>query len=167
MNRAVRFLGRRWASATATLGCADSESAEVQALNRARRWERTPVKYSRNDEFPTPLSAARARKVLADHFREQRFSVKDLPSGLEIRAGSDFIFRFLGFLAPRSIPVGLTVQLERRRGGTTVKARASDRLGRHPSDRKFSGTEEAFHGRLASLLSESRTALGVDERRSA
>jgi hypothetical protein len=149
------------------LGFADSESAEVQALNRAKRWERTPVKYSRNDEFPTPLSSARARKVLAEHFIELRFSVKDLPNGLEIRAGSGFIFRCLGFLAPRSIPIGLTVQLERRRGGTTVKAKASDRLGRYLSDRKFSGTEQALNGKLAALLNESRTALGVDERRSA
>lgn len=149
------------------LGCADAESAEIQAPNRARRWERTPVKYSRNDEFPTPLSAARARKVLADHFRALRFSVKDLPNGLEVRAGSDLVFRLLGFLAPRSIPVGLTVQLVRRSGGTTVKARASDRLGRYLSDRKFSGTEEALDGKLVALLNESRTALGVDERRSA
>lgn len=125
------------------------------------------MKYSRNDEFPTPLSAARARKVLADHFTELRFSVKDLPNGLEIRAGSGFIFRLLGFLAPRSIPVGLTVQLEKRCGGTTVKARASDRLGRYLSDRKFSGTVVALDGRLAALLNESRTALGVDERQSA
>jgi hypothetical protein len=122
------------------------------------------VKYSRNDEFPTPLSAARARKVLADHFRELRFRVKDLPNGLEVRAGSDLIFRFLGFLAPRSIPVGLTVKLEGRSGGTTVKAKASDRLGRYLSDRKFSGTEEALDGKLAALLNESRTALGADER---
>ena len=120
---------------------------------------------SRNDEFPTPLSAARARKMLADHFRVLRFSVKDLPNGLEVRAGSDFIFRILGFLAPRSIPVGLTVQLEKRTGGTIVKARASDRLGRHLSDRMFSGTDKALDGKLAALLNESRTALGVDESR--
>ena len=125
---------------------------------------RSPVKHSRNDEFPTPLSAARARRVLADHFRALRFSVKDLPDGLEVRAGSDFIFRLLGFLAPRSLPVGLTVQLEERTGGTIVTASASDRLGRYPSDRMFFGTEEALDGKLAALLKESRTALGVDER---
>ncbi|SDK91840.1 hypothetical protein [Arthrobacter sp. ok362] len=122
------------------------------------------MKYSRNDEFPAPLSTARARKVLANHFRALRFSVKDLPDGLEVRAGSDFVFRLLGFLAPRSLPVELTVQLEELGGGTIVKARASDRLGWYMSDRMFFGTEKALDGKLAALLKESRMALGVDER---
>ena len=88
-----------------------------------------------------------AQDTLSEHFKSMRFRTSETPEGLEVKAGSDAMFRLLGFLGTNSIPVGLTIKLEEENGRTTVKATAFDRLGWYINDRGVFGTQEALEQR--------------------
>lgn len=108
------------------------------------------------------MDRLRAQDMLSEHFKSMRLRTSETPEGLEIKAGSDAIFRLLGFLGTNSLPVGLTIKLEEENGRTAVKSTAFDRLGWYVNDRGVFGTQEALEQKLESLLVEVRSAFGED-----
>ncbi|MEC5179689.1 hypothetical protein [Arthrobacter sp. CG_A4] len=118
------------------------------------------MKYRKNDEFSTSLDKQRSKEALSGHFKSLRLRTEETADGLEVHSGSDAMFRLLGPLGTRRIPVGLTIQLEAQNGRTHVKSSAFDRLGWYLNDHLVFGTEEALERKLESLLHEVRSALG-------
>jgi hypothetical protein len=116
--------------------------------------------YTMEDSFTVNEDVNLLSARIADHLGAVGLRPHRTQAGLEVRAGSDTLFRLFGaFLGFRRFPVGLEVFVRSDEDGTRVTSSVYDRLGWYLTKKLFWG-EADLNGRLTELLNEVRTASG-------
>ncbi|MEV7136417.1 hypothetical protein AB0N24_26530 [Arthrobacter sp. NPDC093128] len=116
--------------------------------------------YTMDDRFTASEDAELISSRIADHLGSAGLIPNKSENDIEVRAGSELLFRLFGFLlVPTSFPVGLTVHVAPDEDGTTVTCSAYDRLGWYVNKKLFWG-EDLLNRKLTELLNEVRSAAG-------
>ena len=116
--------------------------------------------YTMEDSFTVAEDANLLSGRIANHLGAVGLRPNQTQNGIEVRAGSDTLFRLLGtLLGFRRFPVGLEVVVRSDEEGTRVISSAYDRLGWYVTKKLFWG-EDNLNRRLTDLLNEVRTAAG-------
>lgn len=116
--------------------------------------------YTMEDSFTVREDATLLSGRICKHLSAVGLRPNQTQNGIEVRAGSDILFRLLGaLLGFRRFPVGLDVSIRSDEEGTRVTSSAYDRLGWYVTKKLFWG-EDNLNRRLNDLLNEVRTAAG-------
>jgi hypothetical protein len=116
--------------------------------------------YTMEDSFTVREDANLLSGRISNHLGAVGLRPNQTQNGIEVRAGSDILFRLLGtLLGFRRFPVGLEVFVRSDEEGTRVTSYAYDRLGWYITKKLFWG-EDNLNRRLTDLLNEVRTAAG-------
>jgi hypothetical protein len=116
--------------------------------------------YTMEDSFTVAEDATLLSGRIADHLGSVGLRPHRTQTGIEVRAGSDTLFRLFGaFLSFKRFPVGLEVIVRSDAEGARVMSSAYDRLGWYLTKKLFWG-EGDLNARLTDLLNEVRTGAG-------
>ena len=121
--------------------------------------------YESRESFPTPMTPTAAIQVLENRFKDSGYKPSNDGRSVTVHTGSNFFLRIWGTMLPwgrRSVPVGITVDMDETTTGSIVKVRAYDRLGWYLDARTNPVLKEECQRKMAMLIDLTRKALNPE-----
>lgn len=118
--------------------------------------------YESRESFPVQMTPAAAIQVLIDNLKAEGYKPRTGGTSLTVHAGSNFFLRIWGTMLPwgrKSVPVGMTVDLDETTKGSIATVHAYDRLGWYLDARTNAVLKEECQRKMARLTELARQAL--------